>query len=308
VVDLSQENTRSILKPVRQLEAGAFCESISMEDTKGLLLNMIRVQELTFAQLEHEAVDTRLGIKEIRSSIDLALQKIPKEWGRIIQRLQGGGQPAVVPVTHGFCSFCRIQLPTALAQEIRRQSRIHQCPCCARILYFPEGGGLRMEIDSSRLGRGGIARFSSPKLIVPNLQSTSRDGVLEEMVHVLAREGWVDRPDDVLRAAIEREDLVSTAIDHSLAFPHVRGVEGVGLIFAVGLKKKGLHFGALGGRLTRLVFFSLIPQAASGFYLKIISGLVRTFRQDEARNRLLSHDSSEGIWETLLAMTADVIS
>jgi len=278
-----------------------------MNDLENLLLKMIRLQELTFAQLEHEAADSQLGVKEIQTSISHILDDMPKDWGRLIQRLQGGGQPAVVPVTDEFCSFCRIQLPTAMIQEIRRHSQIHQCPCCARILYFPEGGGFRMEIDTSRFGRGGIARFSSQKLIVPNLKASSREGALEEMVQVLAREGWVDRPDDILRAAVAREELVSTAVEYSLAFPHVRGVEGTGLIIALGLKKKGLRFGAPGNRLTRIIFFSVIPQAASGFYLKLMAGLVRTFREAEARERLLNHESQDELWETLLDLAQGAI-
>jgi mannitol/fructose-specific phosphotransferase system IIA component (Ntr-type) len=164
-----------------------------------------------------------------------------------------------------------------------------------------------MEIDTSRFGRGGIARFSSKRLIVPDLKASSRDEALEEMVQVLAGEGRVDRPDDILKAAVAREELVSTAVEYSLAFPHVRGVEGTGLSIAIGLKKEGLHFGAPRNRLTRIIFFSVIPQAASGFYLKLMAGLVRIFREAEARKRLLRHDSSDEIWEALLDLAHEAI-
>jgi mannitol/fructose-specific phosphotransferase system IIA component (Ntr-type) len=273
---------------------------------KDLLIKMIKLQEFTFAQMEHTAADAHMGLKEIRSSLDQIFGEMPMEWARLIQRLQGGGQPAVVPVTDEFCSFCRIQLPTAMVQEIRRCIHIHQCPCCARILYYPEGGGFRMQIDASRFGVGGIARFSSQKLIVPSMKSSSRDEAVHEMVQVLAREGWVDRPDDVLAAAIAREELVSTAVEYGLAFPHVRGVEGVGLVIALGLRKRGLRFGAQGGRLTRIIFFSVIPQAASGFYLKLMAGLVRIFRESDARKRILSHNHEEKVWETFLDLARDV--
>lgn len=154
-------------------------------------------------------------------------------------------------------------------------------------------------------GKGGIARFSSRSLMIPRLKARERDEALEEMVQVLAKGEWIQDPDRILQAAIHREDLVSTAVDYGLAFPHVRGVDGSGLIFALGLNKKGLHFGAPAGRLTRILFFAIIPQAASGFYLKALAALVRTFREEPARKRILMCRTPDEVWETLVDLTQD---
>jgi PTS system fructose-specific IIC component len=190
-------------------------------------------------------------------------------------------------------------------QEIQKQSRIHRCPCCARILYLPEGGTMLMGEGASRFGQGGLARFSSKKLIVPSLRADSRDEALEELIQALTREGWVDAPEQVCRAAIERENLITTAVESGLAFPHVRGFEGGGLIINLGLKRKGLRFGAPGNRLTRIIFFSVIPQAASGFYLRVMASLVKVFRGEATRKRLLDCADSEQVWETLLDITQE---
>ena len=100
---------------------------------------------------------------------------------------------------------------------------------------------------------------------------------------------------------------MSTALEHGLAFPHVRGVEGAGLALSLGLKKKGLKFDPTKSRLTRIIFFIVIPSAASMFYLQLISGLIGTFREEEARKDLLGCKTSEEMWSTLNSLTQKTI-
>lgn len=268
---------------------------------------LLRIQELSFAMMEHEAAESKGSIKEIQETLERLSREVPVEWMRVVRRLQGGGQPAIVPAADGFCSYCRIQVPTQVYQEVRRASRIHQCPCCARILYVPHEGGFHLLAGSSRMGKGGIARFSSKDLIVPNLSGRSREEALEELVGQMERAGWIQDAERVLRAAIERENLVTTAMDHGLAFPHVRGVEGGGLVMSVGLSKKGVRFAPQARRLTRIIFFSVIPQAASSLYLKIVAGLVGVLKEKEARERLLASKDAEEAWRVLVEITEQVL-
>ncbi len=273
------------------------------DSVQELLVSLLRIQELGFALMEHDAAESQKGKEEIRKAREELAAGIPLQWLRVMERLQNTGQPAIVPATDGFCSYCRIQVPTRMFQEVLRNSRIHQCPCCARILYVPEGGGLHLKESAPRIGAGGFARFSNPQLVLPNLSGRTMPEVLEEIVERLASLGWIPEPRQILRAAIQREELVTTALEHGLAFPHVRGVEGGGLVVAVGLSRKGVHFSKGERRLTRILFFSVIPQAASTLYLKIVGGLVKALRTEEARKALLSCQDSSKAWEVLLQLS-----
>lgn len=272
-----------------------------------LLDILLRIQELSFAMMEHEAAESKGSMKEIQESLEMLCREVPGEWIRVMKRLQGGGQPAIVPAADGFCSFCRIQVPTQVYQEVRRGSKIHQCPCCARILYVPREGGFHLAKGSPRMGKGGIARFSSEELVVPNVSGRSREEVLEQLVSRMHRGGWIQEPERVLRAAVERENLVTTAMDYGLAFPHVRGVEGGGLVMAVGLSKRGVRFAPQGRRLTKIIFFSVIPQAASSLYLKIVAGLVAVLREKEAREKLFGCRDAGEAWKALVEITEQVL-
>jgi mannitol/fructose-specific phosphotransferase system IIA component (Ntr-type) len=153
----------------------------------------------------------------------------------------------------------------------------------------------------------GIARFSAPELMVPALAAKTRDEAVAELVKQLAEHRFIEDPSGVSDLALHREAIVSTALDHGLAFPHVRNVEGGGLTFALGLKDKGIDFGGTDGHLSKIIFFIVIPTAASAFYLRLLAGLVRTFSETDARKSLLECEKPEQMWKTLTKLTRETI-
>ena len=88
-----------------------------------------------------------------------------------------------------------------------------------------------------------------------------------------------------------------------MAFPHVRGVEGGGLTLALGINRKGVRFDTAGRGLTHIIFFIVIPTAASVFYLRLLSGLTQTFYRKDAREKLLAAQNSEELWSALVKTT-----
>jgi len=153
----------------------------------------------------------------------------------------------------------------------------------------------------------GVARFSAQNLMVPKLTADTGEEAIEELSAKLEAEGFVEDAGKLVEKALARELIVSTAVDHGLAFPHVRGVEGGGLTMALGVRKKGLKFGGAGRNLTRIVFFMVIPTAASAFYLKLLSGLTQTFREADAREKLMDADTPEKMWAILARLTKTTI-
>ena len=121
-----------------------------------------------------------------------------------------------------------------------------------------------------------------------------------------ASEGLSD-PDTGDTISLVLEAIVSTAVEHGLAFPHVRDVEGGGLTFAVGMKQKGISFGAHEDHLSKIFFFIVIPTPATAFYLRLLAGLVRTFESSEARKELLECDKPDQMWKTLVKLTKDTV-
>jgi mannitol/fructose-specific phosphotransferase system IIA component (Ntr-type) len=200
-------------------------------------------------------------------------------------------------------------LSTSLINEIHHADEIHRCLNCTRYLYVPSEVVAR-EHASRKYGEKqqiGIARFSTQPLMITPLTGDTPEAVLGELCTRMQERGFVESSDQLLEAALQREAIISTAVDSGMAFPHVRGVEGGGLTMALGIHKKGIHFGGPGRTLTRIFFFMTIPTATSAFYLKLISGLSQTFREKEARETLLAATSEEELWKAVVRQTRKVI-
>jgi len=276
---------------------------------KQIINQLIQLQDLNFSLEEKKALTAETHLKDLEKSIKSLSKSLPQDLHRLFTQLINHYGTAVVPMSEDICTGCGMAVPTMLAYEVKVGEKMIQCPRCTRILYYRESlpRQLKKITPITAKQSAGIARFSSSKLMIPQLNAKTRDEALEEMIQIMAQEGFVEKPDSLLKSALGREAIVPTAVDHGLAFPHVRGVEGGGLIFAVGLKNAGLRFGAPKNHLTKIVFFIIIPLAASAFYLQLIAGLMESFRKTEARKKLLNAKTAEKMWEVLNQVTKKTV-
>jgi mannitol/fructose-specific phosphotransferase system IIA component (Ntr-type) len=274
-----------------------------------ILNQLIQLQELNFVLAEQRTLVPKFRLTDLESSVTALMENLPQEIAALYRGLQKRHQAAVVPEAHGTCSGCGISLPTSLAAEIQTGKGIQQCPSCRRVLYHLEGAPRQLRRHFGKTGRPkvGVARFSSKELMLPRIEAEERDDAISGLIQLMAAKEFVENPENLLGAALRRESIISTALEHGLAFPHVRGVEGGGLTFSLGLKKEGLRFDRSKARLTRIIFFIVIPSAASVFYLQLLSGLIGAFREDSARKKLLACKTSEEMWTTLNILTQKTI-
>lgn len=277
---------------------------------KQVINELIQLQDLHFTLQEQKALAAQTHLQTLEESISSLMADLPDEVRRTFTNLLDHYPAAIVPMDQEICSGCGMAVPTIMAYEVKVGDKLLQCPRCTRYLYYMDDlpRQPRRVKSVSAKPPAGIARFSSPRLMMPQLQARDRDSALEEMIQAMAAEQYVEDPGQLLSAAISRELIVPTAIEHGLAFPHVRGVEGGGLVFSVGLKKQGLKFGAPKNRLTKIIFFLVIPHAASAFYLQLIAGLMESLRTPESRNSLLECTEPEQLWTTLGDLTKKHIS
>jgi mannitol/fructose-specific phosphotransferase system IIA component (Ntr-type) len=268
---------------------------------KKIMNQLIQLQDLSFTLDEQKALTTKTHLKALEESIQALTSGLPADIATLFQGLIKHYATAVVPMAKGICTGCGMAVPTILAYEVQVGEKIHRCPRCTRIIYYRES--MPRQVKRVTKPCAGLDRFSASKLMIPELAGNNRDEVLAEMTQLLADQGYIEQPERLLEAALSRESIVPTAIEHGLAFPHVRGVEGGGLIFACGVKKNGIAFGAPKNQLTRIFFFIVIPLAASAFYLQLITGLMESFREAPARDKLLECKTPEKMWQVLNNLT-----
>ncbi|MFW5801413.1 MAG: cation:proton antiporter [Spirochaeta sp.] len=123
------------------------------------------------------------------------------------------------------------------------------------------------------------------------LRSTEKKGVIVELVEILQRAGKLQDKDAVLEAVLEREESMSTGMQHGVAIPHGRS-EGVRrLSVAVGLSPAGIDFKSLDEKPTKVVFLIVSPEREPGPHLQVLSGIAGVLNTDEAVNEIASSSS-----------------
>jgi len=276
-----------------------------MTTTHSLINQLIQLQELVVANMQKKVSMPNARLDVLEKSIEVMSADVPQQIKSHFNRLLQKHPEAIVPVANGLCTGCGMSLTKSLVNSVHKADGMHRCPNCARFLYYPEQLVAR-ERTSRVYGEArktGISRYTSPELMIANLEGSSGEEALRVLCTRMADEAFVEDGNLLLDLALQREAIVSTAVDNGLAFPHVRGVEGGGLSMAVGISRKGVKFGGPGRTLTRIFFFVVIPTATSAFYLKLIAGLARTFREKEARDLLLEAKTEEDLWKALIKST-----
>jgi mannitol/fructose-specific phosphotransferase system IIA component (Ntr-type) len=271
--------------------------------------HLIQLQDLVAARAQLQASMPSQHPQQLDRNIKAMASELPPDLRAHFNRLLQKSIEAIVPITGSNCSGCGFVLTKTMVNSIHAGAELNRCPNCTRIVYAPDVP-LTRRSPRRRWGdpvKRGIERFSAPELMIPVLKGTTPDEVLLELCEGMKNEGYVDDCTDLHEAAMEREAIISTAVENGLAFPHIRGVEGGGLTLALGISKKGIKFGAPKDRLTKIFFYMVIPTAASAFYLKLLSGLAQSFANKEARDAVLKAKTQDELWKALVKSTRKMV-
>ncbi len=140
-----------------------------------------------------------------------------------------------------------------------------------------------------------ISAYLDPNLVV-FLEEDSRDGAILRLVDVLDTQKKLQDRHAFHAAILEREKIVSTGIGIGVAIPHAK-LEGYHEFFiAIGIQKKtGLEWNALDGSFVKLIFMIGGPDHRQTEYLKILSRLTQSIKDEERRKRLLKAGSVQEV-------------
>ena len=271
---------------------------------QSLINHLNQLQELVLIRDEHRTTGDGSHMESLNNSIDQLTDKLPPDMKSLYQRLYKKDHIVMAPMHNGCCAICGMRMPISQVQAVRLCKQIQNCPSCARILFEESDAPRWVGETPSRTEprKSGISRLSAESLMVPDLKATTGAEAIAELAEVMEQKNFVSGADKLVQTALEREAILSTAMENGLAFPHVRGVEGGGLTLALGVSKKGVKFDDA-GNMVNIVFFITIPTAVSAFYLRLMSGLTETFLKEQNREAILSAETPEQLWKALTKAT-----
>ena len=269
---------------------------------QSLINQLLQLQELVLILDEHRATGDGSHLTRLTQNVEAMAEGLPIQIKGFVQRLLKKDHIVMAPMHNGSCAICGMRLPISQVQAVKQAKDMQTCPSCARILYEPLDAARWVgEVHSrSEPRKAGIARFTAPVLMVPNLKAANRDDAILELANAMQDARFIDDAGKLVTAALEREAILSTAVENGLAFPHVRG-EGGGLTLALGTSEKGVKFDD--EHTAKIIFFMAIPTAVSAFYLRLVAGLSEAFLKPANRTGLLAATTQDQLWKALTKAT-----
>lgn len=146
-----------------------------------------------------------------------------------------------------------------------------------------------------------LMEFIVVDAIIPDLKSTDKVSVIEEMVDALKESNSIDpnEVNDILRALMKREELGSTGIGKGVAVPHAKHASIEKIIGLTARSIKGVDFDALDGDPVHLFFLLLSPKESAGPHLSALERISNVIRDGDFRRFMKEAATKEEIIETL---------
>ena len=201
-------------------------------------INTLRqLQELVLTRDEHNQTGDGSHLDALNDAIDALQQKLAPQVAGIYARLYKKSHIVISAMVNNCCAVCGMQVPIAQGQQVRLGQHLVTCSSCGRILFAADEDAVvnTSEAPDRDNPKTGISRFSAEELMVCDLGACSREAAIAKLALAMEKNRFISSAENLVTAALEREGVLSTAMEGGLAFPHVRGVEGGGLTLAVGV-------------------------------------------------------------------------
>lgn len=278
---------------------------------KKQLETLRKIQDLSLTRAECIARKDAANAEALTQEIAALANRLSPSMRPLYDRLSASKPLFMAALHNGNCSGCGMQVPVQSVRMLRLAEHPVTCSTCGRLLYenpdalaSARGNGDARTDEVSKTK--GIARFSCEALMMPGMKAKSPQEAISQLADLMAANGYVTDGKELARLALEREALLSTRMDDNAAVPHVRGVEGGSLAFALGVLRKGIAWDDT-NEPVNFVVLSAIPSAGSAFFLKLMSDLMGAFRRKASREALLAAPDAATLWQTLDRATRRVI-
>ncbi len=136
-----------------------------------------------------------------------------------------------------------------------------------------------------------LSKFCDENLITFNLNASSKDDVIKELVDTVASSNMVNNAEQLFTDVIERENLVTTGVGYGVAFPHAKTKAVKGIVIAFGRSTEGVDFDAMDHKPVKLFFLIAAPEDAIGAHLNVMARLSFLMKSEENRQKLLEATS-----------------
>ena len=138
-----------------------------------------------------------------------------------------------------------------------------------------------------------LSQSLSSELTKIPLRSTTKEGVILELLEVLKDAGKIRDTRMVFKDIMAREQLMSTGIGDGIAIPHGKTAATDRVLCAFGLKPEGVDFKSIDGQSADIFFLIVSPQDDAASHLKFLSVISGTLQSEVNRSRIREFSSPQ---------------
>ena len=132
-----------------------------------------------------------------------------------------------------------------------------------------------------------IMDFLNKKALICNLKAADKEGIIRELVDILAKAADIRNKEELVKALLTRESLGSTGIGQGIGIPHAKSPNVKELVAAFGLSQKGVNFDSLDGEPVYIFFLLIAPEESAGPHLKALARISRMLKDKYFRELLM---------------------
>ncbi len=146
-----------------------------------------------------------------------------------------------------------------------------------------------------------FADFVCREAVIPDLQASDKEGVIQEMLEALQRCGAIksEEAPSIFKAIMKREELGSTGLGRGVAVPHIKHPSVESLVGTVAVSHQGVDFAAMDGEPVHVFILLVSPPDRTAEHLRALENIIKQMRNDTFLRFLQQANTKEDILQVL---------
>lgn len=199
---------------------------------------------------------------------------------------------------HTFVNTAMVEVLAEFERTVSELRRPLDAGSIVRNAHSPRGSDAPAPSATSASHRNTLTTTLNHHLLIPSLQSTTKDAVINELLKRLTDEGLVSNPELAHEDIMARERSMSTGMQFGVAVPHARTTAVKHLVCAIGIQPAGIDFDSLDGEPTTIVVLTLSPRNAATPHIQFMATISKCLDVG-GRNALLNAKTGEEMYRIL---------
>jgi fructose-specific phosphotransferase system IIA component len=135
------------------------------------------------------------------------------------------------------------------------------------------------------------------EFIISELKSKQKEDAINELINLFISDSRVFDIEKIRDAVLDREKIMSTGVGKGFAIPHGKTAAITEIIAAFGKTNTPIEYQSLDNKPVNLIFLLVGKDNLVSAHIKLLSRISRMMNKDDFREKLLSANSSEEIFE-----------